>query len=443
MALFMPGEGILRTKVSWDDLQHGLFEAFGESARFGPHKNVKDIGFGNGFLSKICLIIPDWQADFKHLPEKFVVKICSQLSFFQSQEKSEEFETEQNQEFLKTLESEMKKIHNNEVYVYRLLKKYSVSNVARPEVYYMREFSEENPLKGFIIMEYITGNLSLRIFDNFAPTDVLQVLRQIASLEAASLKFTDDDKALLLRNRFKGVFAKALTKEIEKESSHLSSLNLPIPAEVFPCSLDRVIWVSLWNILPGLALLKKLGGDRLKKSIERLEATVLDIIDLDFADSLSDTLGMKRVLCHGDLWTTNIIWKKRQESIELAALIDFQISHFGCPAVDVVRVLSACLSAKDRREHWKNLLENFYCFLEEEVGDHEMPYTLEQLKHSYRLFFPLGAYMTLPMVVPVFQLANDSDDLEHKRRELIFEKTEGLLEDIVTFHEANKNKTDV
>ncbi|ETN72618.1 hypothetical protein NECAME_18764, partial [Necator americanus] len=112
------------------------------------------------------------------------------------------------------------KIHNNEVYVYRLLKKYSVSNVARPEVYYMREFSEENPLKGFIIMEYITGNLSLRIFDNFAPTDVLQVLRQIASLEAASLKFTDDDKALLLRKRFKEVFAKALTKEVSEISSN-------------------------------------------------------------------------------------------------------------------------------------------------------------------------------------------------------------------------------
>ncbi|KIH50732.1 hypothetical protein ANCDUO_19186 [Ancylostoma duodenale] len=157
MALFKPADGILRTNVSWDDLQECVFEAFGEDAKFGPNKDAKDIGFANGFMSKICLVTPDWQTNVNGIPGKFVVK-----------------------------------------------------------VYYMREFSEQNPLKGLIIMEYLADNLSLHIFDNLTPDDILQALRTIASLEAASLKFNDDDNALFMENIFGEMFAKALTKEVSK-----------------------------------------------------------------------------------------------------------------------------------------------------------------------------------------------------------------------------------
>ncbi|KAL6743112.1 hypothetical protein Aduo_016191 [Ancylostoma duodenale] len=155
---------------------------------------------------------------------------------------------------------------------------------------------------------------------------------------------------------------------------------------------------------------------------------------------------MKRVLCHGDMWSTNIIWRKGETGVELAALVDFQTSHFGCPTTDVVRLLNACLSGKDRRENWENLLEKFYSFLRDEIGgSDEMPYTLEQLKKAYRLYFPLGAFMIVPMIGPLFSLANNSDDVEYKERvqELIFEKTEKMLEDIFNFYEQNKNKSEI
>ncbi|KIH56103.1 hypothetical protein ANCDUO_13720 [Ancylostoma duodenale] len=97
---------------------------------------------------------------------------------------------------------------------------------------------------------------------------------------------------------------------------------------------------------------------------------------------------MKRVLCHGDMWSTNIIWRKGETGVELAALVDFQTSHFGCPTTDVVRLLNACLSGKDRRENWENLLEKFYSFLRDEIGgSDEMPYTLEQVCDLFKTRF--------------------------------------------------------
>ncbi|EYB95141.1 hypothetical protein Y032_0163g3478 [Ancylostoma ceylanicum] len=410
MSLFKPADGILRTNLSWDDLQESVFEIFGKDAKFGPNKDAKDIGFASGFMSKICLITPDWQTRMDGVPEKFVVKVSSQLSFIECKgmfgDIEEEFSTE---EFSRAMESEVKKIHNNEITLYKLLKKYDVSEVPRPKVYYTREFSEENPLKGFIIMEYLADNLSLHIFDNLSPEDILQALHAIASLEAASLKFTDEDKGLFMKNIFGEMFAKALTKE---------------------------------NVKAALDLMRHAGGDRIKGNVDRLESIVSEIIDTELADNLPDILGMKRVLCHGDMWSTNIIWRKKGKGVELAALVDFQTSHFGCPTTDVVRLLNACLSAKDRRENWESLLEKFYSFLKDEVGDNnQMPCTLEQLKQAYRLYFPLGAFMIVPMIGPLFSLANNSDDVEYKERvqELIFEKTEGLLEDIFEFYEKNKN----
>ncbi|EPB65638.1 hypothetical protein ANCCEY_15295 [Ancylostoma ceylanicum] len=108
---------------------------------------------------------------------------------------------------------------------------------------------------------------------------------------------------------------------------------------------------------------------------------------------------------------------------DLCSNLSSQTSHFGCPTTDVVRLLNACLSAKDRRENWESLLEKFYSFLKDEVGDNnQMPCTLEQktfsfqLKQAYRLYFPLGAFMIVPMIGPLFSLANNSDDVEYKER---------------------------
>ncbi|VDL69482.1 unnamed protein product [Nippostrongylus brasiliensis] len=117
-----------------------------------------------------------------------------------------------------------------------------------------------------------------------------------------------------------------------------------------------------------------------------------------------------------------------------------EISHFGCSATDLVRVFSACLSGKDRQEKWEYLLEQFYGYLKEEVGDRKMPYTLEQLKESYRRFFPIGAFLVAPMIGPLYDAIFKSPDEDKKKKclEIITEKTRCLVDDILDFHDRNK-----
>ncbi|KAK5980687.1 hypothetical protein GCK32_021949, partial [Trichostrongylus colubriformis] len=76
MNLFMPGEGLFSTHVTWEDIQQDMQRELSTMASFGPGKSAKDIGEGKAFMSKILLIHPDWQPKNKNekLPEKFLVK---------------------------------------------------------------------------------------------------------------------------------------------------------------------------------------------------------------------------------------------------------------------------------------------------------------------------------------------------------------------------------
>ncbi|VDO64873.1 unnamed protein product [Heligmosomoides polygyrus] len=148
---------------------------------------------------------------------------------------------------------------------------------------------------------------------------------------------------------------------------------------------------------------------------------------------------MKDVMIHGDLWSANLMWKKTPKGFQLGRIIDFQLAHFGCAAEDLTRLLISTLSGKDRREHWESLLEKFHSYLVK-YCDGEPPYTVEQLKESYRRFFPLAGAFILPIMDPVAKIgarkvaANEKDAI----LQTLHEKTQALFEDMLHFTKRNR-----
>ncbi|VDO53620.1 unnamed protein product [Haemonchus placei] len=403
MSLFTPADGILKTHLTWDELQNGVFKAFGADAKFGPNKDVKDIGAGNG-----CLISPDWKSELKNVPQIFIVKICSQLSMVENQAIMENKDFI-NEDLIKQFENYVKQNHNVEVCLYELLKKYDVTDIPTPKIYFTQAFSEENPLNGYIIMEYVGDGTLYHLSDNISPEHMSQVMKALAKLQATGMKFTDDEKAHFQNHPYIVLFSKMLN---EQGSNGF------------------------------MTMLRQFGGERMKDKIDRLESVLPEVLDIKLIQEMPKSLGMEPVLCHGDLWATNLIWKNGASELELKAVIDFQNAHFGCPSVDFARIFCACMGSKDRKDNWESLLEKFYTYLEKELGAHNMPYTLDMLKKAYRLFFPLGAFLMLPMFGPTLHTINSNTDVEYKTKALMvmFEKAEGLLEDIYDFHQNNKQQ---
>ncbi|VDM63749.1 unnamed protein product [Angiostrongylus costaricensis] len=259
----------------------------------------------------------------------------------------------------------------------------------------MKKFSENNPLKGYIIMEYLDNLKTVHIYENITAGSMKQILRAIAVLEAMSLDFSPQGKNDFIDKPFTGIYGVAYNNE------------------------------TFGNLMKVLRTLK---GDNLSNKLHLLEKALPYLVDLEWADRLPEEMGVRKQKKHCFI---------RIARKELPQML--QTAHFGCPAFDLVRVMCACLSGKDRQEQWEELLDEFYGYLKEECGNRDMPYTLKQLKESYRRFFPLGGLMIMPMIGPLFDIICKSGDKEQnqKRFEVVMEKTVCLLDDILYFHNRN------
>ncbi|KAE9420636.1 hypothetical protein Angca_007387, partial [Angiostrongylus cantonensis] len=410
MNIYTPAEGLFGTHVTWEDIEADMQREFHTTASFGPNKSAKNISDCNGFMSIIALIDPDWQRKDKELPEKFVVKILTQLVMLQfTNEISKEKKIGNkfnDPELMATVEYHMKRCHNTEVTVYNHLLNLPEGKVPLPKVFFMRRFTENNLTKGYIIMEYMENLKMVHIYENLPTKSMKQILRAKAVLEAMSLDFTPGERSEFSEKPFTELFGAFFKVEF----------------------LDDL-----------MEIFHSFEQGSLSEKTDRLGKVLPYLVDLEWANRLPDEMGMQRVLCHGDLWSMNVLWRTDDDDLKMAALIDYQVAHFGCPAVDLVRLMSACLSGKDRREHWEELLEEFYGYLKEECGNREMPYTLEQLKESYRRFFPLGAFMIIPIIGPLFDIICKKQDEHQKQKslEVVMKKTEHLLDDMLHYHERN------
>lgn len=411
MNLFTPAGGLFATHVTWADVEEDMQRELDTVASFGPNKTAKDIGDGKGFMSKIVLIEPDWQHKDKELPERFIVKILTQLAMqkitteISAHNKVENVFNEPT--FMANVEQLQKRCHNAEVTVYNHLAKIPAGKIDIPKMFFMKKFSENNPVKGYMIMEFLENIKGVHIFENVKPKQVRQVLRNKAVIEANSLSFTDDERKVFTNSPFSELFGTIFKGEM----------------------LDRFIDV-----------LRAFESGKLAEKADHLGAILSDLLDFERADHMAEECEMGKVLCHGDLWSMNVLWRPDEDGeLNLAAVIDYQTAHFGCAATDLVRLFAACLSGEDRREHWEELLEDFYGYLKEEVAEKEMPYTLEQLKEAYKRFLPIGGFLIVPAIGPLFEVILKTTDEEYKKKclETVMEKLECLLDDMFFYHDRN------
>ncbi|KHJ88135.1 hypothetical protein OESDEN_12075 [Oesophagostomum dentatum] len=67
---------------------------------------------------------------------------------------------------------------------------------------------------------------------------------------------------------------------------------------------------------------------RLENKVRKVERFLKPLMDLPWADQLADELGMERVICHGDLWSANLLWRENgADDVHLAAIVDFQVDN--------------------------------------------------------------------------------------------------------------------
>ncbi|KAK6752027.1 hypothetical protein RB195_003447 [Necator americanus] len=389
MNLHTAGNGLFGTHVTWEDIVEQIQKERKFNAFSGTIKKAELIGDGSGFVSRVALIEADFHGGADDLPSRFVVKMVTTLAGAEISEYVHERQDSDEAGLSDVYDAIVREWHNREVDTYRVFSRFDNSLSKMSRTYFAREFTEENKLKG---LEYVDNTLLRHIYHNLDPNELLDVLRAIAYLEAKGLEVSDEERRKLATN--------------------------PLPILYAP-SVNPIV-------IPKVIHEMYTASEELKPSGEVLEKMANELTTLELTSTINEELGMKDVIVHGDLWPTNMLWKKTESGVELCRILDFQLSHYGCAAVDLCRLLMSTLSGKDRREKWEWLFEKFYGYLEM-YCDGQLPYTLEQLKESYRRLFPLAGLLMLELLDPVAKIAtrNLPEEEKKKAEAVLLEKTGG------------------
>ncbi|KAG0720160.1 hypothetical protein GWK47_006935 [Chionoecetes opilio] len=139
--------------------------------------------------------------------------------------------------------------------------------------------------------------------------------------------------------------------------------------------------------------------------------TVVKWLNSNAAQGLDMVLGCLKksppfdVICHGDCWNNNILFKYDEAGKPIdVRLIDLQICRKASPATDLNYLMYSSLNGSVRRENLQAFLKTYHDAYAEVLSEFgkPMPFTLEELKkeyHNQNLFGLLMSLMVIPFVV--------------------------------------------
>ncbi|CAJ0586987.1 unnamed protein product, partial [Mesorhabditis spiculigera] len=351
------------TPITWEMIEQDIQRRYKTTAVTGKKRSAKLMADGNGFVSFIVLVEFDWLGGTDELPDKAVVKItsCEKLEKLSHEISSFPQEAE-------VIWQNCKAANDNELDFYQLWAHNFPAGLRIPKFYCGRHFGEDGVDAGYFAIEHFDKVESRHFYHNVQESAVLEILDQLALVNAQSLlhpeKFAafDNENADHLHRMFASY--EAVTKALDEAE------------EKNPNLLDKLHTLRTQT-----------------KYFETLET---------FQGRLSECCNGTKIFCHGDMWLGNMLWRKDAETQDyyMLVIIDWQLCNMGNPMEDLVRLLTAVISGQEYQRRKTFYLSYYYDALKKLADNVALPWTsYEDFEKKYEMVFVLISAMFQPMIM--------------------------------------------
>ncbi|KAG5676169.1 hypothetical protein PVAND_006018 [Polypedilum vanderplanki] len=164
------------------------------------------------------------------------------------------------------------------------------------------------------------------------------------------------------------------------------------------------------------------GNEKVKAKVLKLNEDIIQIMKSCIDGAAAEPYA---VVNHGDCWTNNYLYHyTKRGKPENIVLIDWQISRYCSPVIDLVYFFFICTDSALRLKHFDELLGVYHSSLKELLdhlgGDTVTQFPFTALLRHLKKFGKFGVIMAA-MVVPMLQMKNtelmDMDFMAEKMKE--------------------------
>ncbi|KHN77809.1 putative oxidoreductase dhs-27 [Toxocara canis] len=143
----------------------------------------------------------------------------------------------------------------------------------------------------------------------------------------------------------------------------------------------------------------------------------------------------RTVLAHGNLWTTNVKFKKSllgRASTEVRGILNWQYCHEGSPIEDIACLIVTSTNSNVRKEHTNTFLHFYHEQLKENLRkrNKDMPYTLEEIHSMYNDEYPSQVFFLLHSHIPFILSPIFSGKATDSQKEMLANRMRDAFDEI-------------
>ncbi|GBP79724.1 hypothetical protein EVAR_49423_1 [Eumeta japonica] len=115
-----------------------------------------------------------------------------------------------------------------------------------------------------------------------------------------------------------------------------------------------------------------------KLKLEELASTVIDRMN-EFVKATDYS-----VLCHGDCWTNNMLFKYQEETPKDVCLLDYQAMRYSSPVTDILYFMYLCTDSSFRMKYSERLQRSYYRCLKDVLKNYDVEAELVYPEDSFQ-----------------------------------------------------------